>query len=142
MWIATRSFRYRDKRYEPGDTVPAETWPNRRALVAIRRIKWVADDEATAEPTPVNLRAMKRADLDAYAATQGILDAAAYPNKDALIAAIEGEPPPEPVDETADTVGADEPLTAFGLAAPPSSPGDVEPDAADGPVDVLPTRPK
>lgn len=48
-----------------------------------------ADGVARMPETP-NLDDIKRADLNAYAESVGVADAASYPNKEALIAAIEG----------------------------------------------------
>ena len=70
MWIAARSFHYRDKHYAKGVRVPAETWPGRNQLIKLHRLKWVPEVEPEAEPP--NPKTMKRAELNEYAAEQGV----------------------------------------------------------------------
>ncbi len=103
MWIATKPFRYRGVAYVPGDTVPADKWTTKRFFVARRVIAHLDDPGPMPPPEvsavadmamPVNpdLSAMTRSELEDYAFTVGIDDAesyAVYPNKAALIAAIE-----------------------------------------------------
>jgi hypothetical protein len=121
MYVALRTFRYRNTSYAKGDTVPAEGWTARRALVASRRIRYLADPgplppDEPAEPEPpeptvtvetdgqggeaapasetptgaaVDFSALTRAELNAYAATLGVADPDSYPNKGALVDAIE-----------------------------------------------------
>jgi len=57
------------------------------------------------DATP-NLRSMTRAELDAFATERGIADPAGFPNKDALIEAIEAAP--EAGDEAGDADGGEE----------------------------------
>ncbi|MGH2360441.1 MAG: hypothetical protein ACRDGM_07855 [bacterium] len=111
MWIATRPFRYRGVGYAKGDAVPAEGWPSRRAFIARRVIRFVADAEpqpvvtvetegaieqvADQEPptgeagTDVPSLDWTRADLNAYAVTIGIGDPESLPNKWSVLDAIE-----------------------------------------------------
>lgn len=89
MWVATKSFRYRGVRYNVGDQVPAETWPNRRALTTMRRIRLIPDSVEEVSPVAVKpIADMKRTELNEYATTQGILDAAIYANREALLAEL------------------------------------------------------
>lgn len=115
MWIANKAFRYRGASYQRGDVVPAETWANRRAFQAKRCIRRVDDvpvePETAPEPIPEatvapNLSEMKRADLNAYATEHGVADAESYPNKDALIEAIEAAMTAPDDDDVSDGDGA------------------------------------
>ena len=94
MYISVRPFRYRGVTYNPGDTVPAEKWTNKRALVTTKRIRHVEGEEAVevAKSSPPVLSKMKRSELNDYAASIGIEnpgDASLYSNREALIAKIE-----------------------------------------------------
>jgi len=66
--------------------------PKRQEMQGAIEAEWLAaalEAIATAvAPDALDLDGMKRADLDAHAATLGIEDAEGYPNKAALIAAI------------------------------------------------------
>lgn len=86
MWIAVRSFRYRGKRYSPGDQVPAETWNIRRGLQVRGKIRQVSPKPE--DVTKTQLKAMTRAELNVLGSTMGIEDAEEYPNRDSLISAI------------------------------------------------------
>lgn len=108
MYVATRTLRYRGATYAAGDRVPAEGWPARRGLVAARRIRQVPDPEPTvivetdgqggdaategqaSTGGALDLSALTRAELNAVAAANGVADPASYPNKGALVDAIEG----------------------------------------------------
>lgn len=87
MWITTKPFRYRGVRYNTGDQVPAEKWPGRKALVALRRIQQVPDETpSTPSASPAS---MKRAELNAYATSLGLQGAEDYPNRESLLEAID-----------------------------------------------------
>lgn len=89
MWVATRVFRYRGKDYQPGDTVPAEEWANRTALVKTRRIKLVEESTPGSVRIPdENLEKMKRDDLNKYAKDRGIEDPTSFSKKEDLVEAI------------------------------------------------------
>lgn len=100
MWIATKPFRYRGVRYQAGDVVPAERWPSRKALVAIRKIR--KENDPIPEPTPVLFKTLKRAELNKFAAEQGIEDAEEYPNRESLIEKLEEVLAPSSADEISD----------------------------------------
>jgi hypothetical protein len=108
-WIALRRVKLRGTQYEKGEEVPGADLRNRRMLVATGYIVDVPDapppkpepepepnpepadddvDSGEAEEAP-SLTGMKRADLNAYAAEIGMDDPEGYPNREALIAAIE-----------------------------------------------------
>lgn len=89
MWKTIRPFRYRGKRYEIGDEVPAESWPSRSYFVARRRIQFVKPTADTVSPSKV--KNMTRAELNILAGQMGIEEAESYPNRDSLIAAILGD---------------------------------------------------
>lgn len=80
------------------------------------------------KPTPPNLWAMKRAELEALAAEQGIANPKAYRNTTLLIEAIErGPDPAEAAEDAAEEFAPDQPDDA--AEAP------VEADAEDAPPD-------
>lgn len=113
MWIATVLLRYRGRIYRKGDVVPADDPRQRRSFERLGRIVWVeapepdeAEDEAPVDPpTPspddepptgetgddVPSLGWTRAALDAYATDHGLdtTDKATYPNKQAVLDAIE-----------------------------------------------------
>lgn len=89
MWIAIRPFRYRGQKFNAGDTVPAESWPGRRALEMRRKIR--KEVPAETEVTSAQLKKMTRAELNAYASKIGIEDPESFPNRDSLIEAIDGD---------------------------------------------------
>lgn len=97
MWIALKPFRYRGVSYLASDQVPAEKWSSRRALVSMRKIRFVPDVEVVIPMSTI--RNMKRVDLNEYASTHGIPDAETYPNRDALLERIEETRRPESEDE-------------------------------------------
>lgn len=86
MWIASKEFSYRNKRYVRGEEVPATNWPGRSALVALRRIHFVPEE--VVETPSVDINKLKRADLDAHASSLGIENPADHPNRASLIEAI------------------------------------------------------
>ena len=92
MWIALRPFRYRGTSYKKGDAVPAEKWPNKRALRTLKRIAETTElSSVTPESLPDHTK-MKRADLNSFAVSIGIQDAGdtkKYPNRETLIEAID-----------------------------------------------------
>lgn len=106
MWIATKPFRYRGVRYQAGDVVPAERWPSRKALVAIRKIRQEADP--IPEPTPVLFNTLKRAELNKFATEQGIEDAEGYSNRESLIEKLEEVLAPQSGDEGSDSTATSE----------------------------------
>lgn len=109
MWIAVKPFRYRGVAYNAGDTVPAETWANRKAFVAMRKIRLDPDPlpvSSPAETPPVALATMKRGELNSYGLSLGILDAEGYSNRESLIEAIEAlTTPTEESDEEEEDEG-------------------------------------
>lgn len=87
MWVAVKPFRYRGVRYAANEQVPAERWVGRRALVSMRKIRFVPESEVIL-PLHV-IRNMKRAELNDYAKAHGIPDAEEYRNRDSLLEQIE-----------------------------------------------------
>jgi len=87
MWITIRPFHYRGRNFKAGDQVPAEKWPARRMFVSRKRIEWVEEPEGA--PAQKSISKMNRAELNEYATNIGILDAAEYPNRDALLEKID-----------------------------------------------------
>lgn len=92
MWIALRPFRYRGTSYKKGDAVPADKWPNKKALRTMKRITETTElASVTPESLPDHTK-MKRADLNSFAVSLGIEDAddtKKYPNRESLIEAID-----------------------------------------------------
>lgn len=97
MWVASKPFRYRGVRYNAGDQVPAESWPGRRALVSMRKIR--REEEPVPDPRETPFKSMKRADLNEFAIQQGIEDAETYPNRESLIEKLEEILSPQSEDE-------------------------------------------
>jgi hypothetical protein len=95
MWIALRPFRYRGVKYLPGEKVPAESWPGRRALVSLRRIERVADPIPDPWETPY--KSLKRAELNQFALERGVEDPENYPTRESLIAKLDELKPSPPV---------------------------------------------
>lgn len=89
MWIAIKPFRYRGKRFNVGDKVPASSWPSRRALEIRRKIRFVSPNPATV--TSAQLKKMTRAELNVHASKVGIEDPEDFPNRESLLQAIDGE---------------------------------------------------
>ena len=87
-YVTIKPFRYRGKQFNPGDEVPAESWPSRRMFVARKRIELRAHNAE--DVTPTDLKSMSREELNTFAAEQGIENPKSYPNKDSLIEAING----------------------------------------------------
>lgn len=92
-WIAKKPFFYRGKRYQVGDSVPAEGWKTRSGLIKLKRIAQVPDEsteaaEEVSTPT-VNLSELKRDALNEYALTHGIDDPTSYSKKEDLVKALE-----------------------------------------------------
>lgn len=83
MWVALRAFSYRTKTYQKGDTVPAEGWPNRRALSATRRIQFIPD--VVPEPPPIVPSRLRRAELNEYASSLGIENPEGFQNRESLL---------------------------------------------------------
>ena len=114
MWVAVKPFRYRNVSYKAGDEVPAERWPNRRALVVTHRIRQTQNASpihSPEAPLPV-LSKFKRQELNEYAASLGIENAAdpnVYPNRETLTAAIEKKLDLQPSAPSADTNGGPAP---------------------------------
>lgn len=108
MWICNRPFRYRGVSYRPGDQVPAESWPGRKALSSIRKIKYVAEtgspEETAAETKPLDITKLKRAELNAYATEQGVEDAEGYSSRETLIEKLNSLNAPSADTETGTTV--------------------------------------
>ena len=76
-----------------------------------------------------NLRSMTRADLEAYAAECGVEAPESYPNKEALIEAIEGAVPADEGSESeADPDAGDEPDEAEALGDEPAAEPAAEPE--------------
>ena len=112
MWNALKPFRYRGVAYRPGDEVPAHQWPNRKALVAMRRIKQTFESptetlDTVASSGTVNLSNMKRDDLNQYATSLGLENPESYGTKAELIEALtpkDDDSPPDGDDSTEDQV--------------------------------------
>jgi hypothetical protein len=124
-WIALRRVKLRGTQYEKGEEVPGADLRNRRMLVATGYIVDVPD--APTAPPPPNLREMKRAELEAYAADRDIANPADFANMDDLRAAIEaaersavGGPP------TTTTTTTAVPATTTTTAAPARNRGQSE----------------
>lgn len=108
MWIATSLLRYRGRIYRKGAAVPADDPHQRRSFERLGRIKWVDDPApepiAGDETPPLDGESATgetgddapsldwtRAALDTYASDHGFdtSDKAIYPNKQAVLDAIE-----------------------------------------------------
>ena len=87
MWIAIRPFRYRGKKYEPGEAVPAEKWAVRRGLEVRGKIRKTKDNPETISIS--QLKAMTRAELNVLAGKLVVEDPTSYPNRDSLIGEIQ-----------------------------------------------------
>lgn len=100
MWICNRPFRYRGVNYKPGDQVPAETWPGRKALVSMRKLRQVTEPGREVVATkPVDIKSLKRPELNAYATEQGIENPEGYSSKESLIEAINALNAPLPTED-------------------------------------------
>lgn len=114
MWVTLKPFRYRGTSYKAGDRVPAERWASRKALVSLRKIKFVPNTGVpVVQPDGwkwerKTYEAMKRADLDAYATEQG-LDPTGYSKKEDLLDALEEKF--NPTDDTDSTTNESDEVT-------------------------------
>lgn len=113
MLIANRAVIFEGKRYERGDAVPADASMNKTALLAAGLLREPsAAEQAAQEAAGTDPRSLKRAELNAHAAAQGVAEPEAYPTKEALLAALPGDAAPSDAPETASSSPSPAPAPA------------------------------
>jgi len=106
MYVTIKPFTYRGKRYQPGDKVPAESWPSRRMFIARKRIEF--REPSADDVTPTDLKSMTRDELNVFASKLGIEDPKSFPNKDSLIDAINGGSTDDSTEDSGDAESQEE----------------------------------